>query len=63
MMEKLDKFAIKVFNWIIINTFGIMLYLIILITYPFIDSVDKSLPSFENIKDEVRELGGLKNDK
>ena len=63
MMEKFDKFAIKVFNWIVINTIGITLYLIILITYPLIDSDDKSLPSFENIKDEIRELGGLKNDK
>jgi hypothetical protein len=60
MMEKLDKFAIRVYNWIIINVLATIAYLIILICYPFIEGDDKKLPPLEDIKDDIRRLGGLK---
>jgi hypothetical protein len=61
MMEKLDKFAIKVYNWIIINILASIVYLIIIIAYPFVDAEDKKLPSLDDIKDDIKRFGGLKD--
>jgi hypothetical protein len=61
MMEKLDKFAIRVYNWIIINFIAAIVYLVIIVAYPFIDSELKKIPPLDDIKEDIKKFGGLKD--
>jgi len=66
MMEKLDKFAVNVYNWIIVNTIAIVIYLVLIVLNIFGNSISGEpfypMPSFNSIKDAIKEYGGIKND-
>jgi hypothetical protein len=56
MVNKLDAFAIRVFNWIIIATLATVLFIILNLLYP----ITRQKISFDSLKENIKIFGGLK---